>query len=176
MAFLEEALTQTQQHLVLIQDGARYHTSKAMQAFFVAHADRLTCHQLPAYSPECPIEHLWRNVKKDATHLKYFPDFADLVQKVDNTLQQLATFASSDPGTHGPLLRIARGGGLAVPPPCRSDGTAAEGRPQLRMRRGRGGGRRQRHHRRPAALRRGRRCADPGGHRPEDLSLSTPAR
>jgi hypothetical protein len=30
-AFLDAVLKQTQGHLVLIQDGARYHTSKAMQ-------------------------------------------------------------------------------------------------------------------------------------------------
>ena len=92
MAFLEDVLTQTQQHLLLIQDGARYHTSKTMQDFFAAHADRLPRYQLPSYSPDFnPIEYLWRNVKKDATHLKYFADFTDLQQKVDGTLKQLAT-------------------------------------------------------------------------------------
>ena len=91
MAFLAEVLTQTQQHLLLIQDGARYHTSKAMREFFAAHGDRLTCYQLPSYSPDFnPIEYLWRNVKKDATHLKYFRDFADLTQKVENTLKKFA--------------------------------------------------------------------------------------
>lgn len=90
-AFLEEVLIQTQQHLLLIQDGARYHTSKAMREFFAAHGDRLTCYQLPSYSPDFnPIEYLWRNVKKDATHLKYFPDFVDLMQKVENTLKKFA--------------------------------------------------------------------------------------
>ena len=102
MAFLEEVLTQTQQHLLLIQDGARYHTSKAMQDFFAAHADRLTRYQLPSYSPDFnPIEYLWRNVKKDATHLKYFADFADLQQKVDKTLQQLATLPEAILGLMG---------------------------------------------------------------------------
>lgn len=92
IAFLSEVLTQTQQHILLIQDGARYHTCKALQDFFAAHADRLTRYQLPAYSPDFnPIEYLWRNVKKDATHLKYFADFTDLQQKVDDTLKQLAT-------------------------------------------------------------------------------------
>jgi transposase len=101
-AFLEEVLTQTQQHLLLIQDGARYHTSKAMQEFFATHADRLTRYQLPSYSPDFnPIEYLWRNVKKDATHLKYFADFADLQQKVDNTLKQLATLPEKILGLMG---------------------------------------------------------------------------
>src|SRR5918992_3330443 len=39
--FLLDVLSQTTQHVVVIQDGARYHTSKAMQQFFVAHAGRL---------------------------------------------------------------------------------------------------------------------------------------
>ena len=110
MAFLADVLTQTQQHLLLIQDGARYHTSKAMQDFFAAHADRLTRYQLPSYSPDFnPIEYLWRNVKKDATHLKYFADFAELKQKVDKTLQQLATLPDAILGLMGPTAnRSAR--------------------------------------------------------------------
>jgi transposase len=90
-AFVSEVLAQTTQHLILIQDGARYHTSKAMKAFFAAHADRITVYPLPRYSPEFnPIEYLWRNVKKLATHLRYFPKFEDLVAKVNDKLQYLA--------------------------------------------------------------------------------------
>ena len=88
-AFLLAVLRQTSQHLILIQDGARYHTSKAMQAFFAAHADRLTVYQLPTYSPDFnPIEFLWRNLKKQATHLRYFPTFTDLIDKVEAKLSQ----------------------------------------------------------------------------------------
>lgn len=90
-AFLLEVLSHTTQHVVVIQDGARYHTSKAMQEFFEAHADRLTIEQLPAYSPDFnPIEHLWKKVKKEATHLKYFPEFTDLQQEVDRALLHFA--------------------------------------------------------------------------------------
>ena len=90
-AFLLEVLSQTKQHVIVIQDGARYHTSKAMQQFFEAHADRLTIEQLPAYSPDFnPIEHLWKKVKKEATHLKYFPEFMDLQQEVDRALLHFA--------------------------------------------------------------------------------------
>lgn len=85
--FLSEVLAQTKQHLILIQDGARYHTSRSMKEFFAAHTDRLTCYQLPSYSPDFnPIEFLWKKVRKEATHLKYFPDFAVLMQKVDAAL------------------------------------------------------------------------------------------
>src|SRR5215468_4203060 len=90
-AFLLDVLSQTTQPVVVIQDGARYHTSKAMQAFFEAHADRLSIEQLPAYSPDfTPIEHLWKKVKKEATHLKHFPEFTDLQQEVDRALLHFA--------------------------------------------------------------------------------------
>ena len=47
-----------------------------MQQFFNAHVARLTIEQLPSHSPDFnPIEHLWKKVKKEATHLKYFPEF-----------------------------------------------------------------------------------------------------
>ena len=90
-AFLNEVLAKTKQPLIIIQDGAPYHTSKAMQEFFAQHADRLWVEQLPAYSPQFnPIEYLWRNIKKKATHLRYFPTFEDLVKKVDDKLRYFA--------------------------------------------------------------------------------------
>jgi transposase len=83
-AFLATVLAATAQPLVLIQDGARYHTAQATQAFFAAHADRLTVYQLPAYSPDYnPIEHVWRNIKRRNTHNRYFPTFADLTTAVE---------------------------------------------------------------------------------------------
>lgn len=96
-AFLTEVLARTKgRHLILIQDGASYHTSKAMQAFFAQHADRLTVYQLPKYSPDFnPIEYLWRNIKKQATHLRYFPTFADLTRKVDEKLAYFANLPRS---------------------------------------------------------------------------------
>ena len=62
-----------------------------MQRFFAAHTDRLTIEQLPAYSPDFnPIEYLWKKMKKEATHLKYFPEFADLQAEVDRALLHFA--------------------------------------------------------------------------------------
>jgi transposase len=90
-AFLLEVLDKTSQPLIIIQDGAKYHTSKAMQQFFARQSDRITVYQLPRYSPDFnPIEYLWRNVKKQATHLRYFPEFEDLTKKVDEKLQYFA--------------------------------------------------------------------------------------
>jgi transposase len=90
-AFLRDVLSQTRRHVVVMQDGARSHTSQAMQDFFKAHAARLTIEQLPSYSPDfTPIEHLWKKVKKEATHLKYFPDFSQLQAEVDRALLHFA--------------------------------------------------------------------------------------
>jgi transposase len=90
-AFLADVLAQTQQHIILIQDGARYHTSRVMQEFFATHAQRLAKFQLPAYSPDFnPIEQFWKKVKKQAIHLKYFATFEALTASVDTTLQQFA--------------------------------------------------------------------------------------
>jgi transposase len=65
--FLEQVLQDTTAPLILIQDTARYHTTKAMQTFFAQHfaqhADCLTVYHLPVASPDYnPIEHLWRNM------------------------------------------------------------------------------------------------------------------
>ena len=62
-----------------------------MKAFFNVHAARLTIKQLPSYSPDFnPIEYLWKKVKKEATHLKYFPDFSHLQAEVDRALLHFA--------------------------------------------------------------------------------------
>src|SRR5262247_1491744 len=90
-AFLLNVLAQTRRHVVVLQDGARYHTSQAMQQFFNAHVARLTIEQLPSYAPDfTPIEHLWQQVKKEATHLKYFPEFTHLQAEVDRALLHFA--------------------------------------------------------------------------------------
>lgn len=86
-SFLCDVMSKTAKHIFLVQDGARYHVSKAMQKFFRQHIKRITLCQLPSYSPDLnPIEYLWRNVKGEATHNKYFPGFDDLMVSVDKAL------------------------------------------------------------------------------------------
>jgi transposase len=83
-AFLAWLLEQTARPIMLVQDGARYHTAVATQRFVASHAERLTVHQLPSYSPDYnPIEHLWRNLKRAVTHNRYFPTFEALQAAVD---------------------------------------------------------------------------------------------
>lgn len=88
--FLRLILHKTKRHLIIIQDGAKYHTSKETRAFFDSHCTRLTRYQLPSYSPDFnPIEHLWQAVRKDATHNKYFAQFDEVVDSVEKTLRFL---------------------------------------------------------------------------------------
>ena len=87
--FLTRVLEQTTQHIMLIQDGASYHTSAAMQACFAHHTARLQVFQLPGYSPDYnPIEKLWKKITKEGTHRHYFPTFEALKEKVEQTLLQ----------------------------------------------------------------------------------------
>jgi len=51
MAFLTRVVAQVTQPIILPQDGAKYHTSVAMQRFFALHTARLTVFQLPSDSP-----------------------------------------------------------------------------------------------------------------------------
>ena len=101
-AFLTQVLAQTQKHIYLIHDGAKYHTSKATQSFFAENAARLTECRLPSYSPDYnPIEYLWRKVKKEATHNKYFAQFQYVIDSVEKTLACFAQQAQVVLGLFG---------------------------------------------------------------------------
>jgi transposase len=87
IAFLTRVLAQTTQPILLIQDGAKYHTSTETKAFFAQQTARLEVVQLPAYSPDYnPIEKLWKKIKQQDTHLHYFPTFEALTEKVEQAL------------------------------------------------------------------------------------------
>jgi len=89
--FLLGVLKETKQPIVLIQDGAAYHTRNKMKEFFALHAERLTVFQLPSYSPDLnPIEKLWKKIKEQDTHLVYFPTFEALMSRVDSALVKFA--------------------------------------------------------------------------------------
>jgi transposase len=101
-AFLQMILAQTTEHLFLIHDGARYHTSASTQAFLLAHSARLTEYPLPSYSPDYnPIEYLWKKTKKRATHNQYFKEFAVLTVSVDKALTYFAAHPDTVLGLFG---------------------------------------------------------------------------
>lgn len=79
--FLESVVSQYQCPVILIEDGAKYHNGPEARDFKerMKAEGKLFVHPLPSYSPDYnPIEKLWRNIKRDATHCKYFPTFDDL--------------------------------------------------------------------------------------------------
>lgn len=91
ISFLKDILSKTRKHIVLIHDGAPYHRSAAVKEFIYRKANRLTMYKLPAYSPDFnPIEKIWKKIKKDETHLQYFPTFESLKEKVDEALTNFA--------------------------------------------------------------------------------------
>ena len=91
IAFLRGVRAQTTHPIILIQDGARYHTSAETTAFFTQHAARLQVVQLPTYSPDYnPIEKLCKKIKQHDTHLHYFPTFEALTDKVEQALLKFA--------------------------------------------------------------------------------------
>jgi transposase len=86
-AFLATVLAHTDQPLMLIQDGAKYHTAVATKEFLAAHVARLSVYHLPSSSPDYnPIEHLWKNMKKRTTHNRYFPECAMVCTSVEEGL------------------------------------------------------------------------------------------
>jgi transposase len=87
IAFLTRVLAQTTQPIILIQDGAKYHTSAETKAFFAQQTARLDDLQLPAYAPDYhPIEKLWKKIKQQETHLHDSPTFEALTEKVEQAL------------------------------------------------------------------------------------------
>jgi transposase len=97
-------LAATEQPLMVIQEGARYHTAKETLSFVAEQGARLSVFQLPSYSPDYnPIEHLWRNVKREKTHNRYFPTFEALTEAVERGLgsfQRNAPAVKQLMGTH----------------------------------------------------------------------------
>jgi len=85
--FIKSVFVKNNKHIILIQDGAKYHVSRQTKEFFKANEKRLTVYQLPSYSPDYnPIEKLWKKIKESHIHLHYFPTFEDLKKKVQEAM------------------------------------------------------------------------------------------
>jgi transposase len=111
-ACLRTILAHTTAHVFLIHDGARYPTSQATTQFLAQHAERLTVHPLPSYSPDDnPIEYLWKKTKKRATQNQYCKEFALLTVSVEKAL---AYFATHPETVLGLLGRYCEESGLAL--------------------------------------------------------------
>jgi transposase len=77
------------------------------------HAERITVHPLPSYSPDYnPIAYLWKKTKKRATHNQYCKEFALLTVSVDKALAYFATHPETVLGLFG---RYCEESGLELP-------------------------------------------------------------
>jgi len=95
--FLKYVLSVYDCPVFLIEDGASYHGGPVVNAFKekMKAAGRLVVNRLPTYSPDKnPIEKLWKNTKKEATHCRYFPTFEDLRRAVLRAFEQYLYDAS----------------------------------------------------------------------------------
>ena len=90
LGFLRKLLAVIAGAVIIVEDGASYHKSKIVTAFKkeMEEAGRLFTFRLPSFSPDLnPIEKLWKNTKRDATHLKYFTLFEDLRSSVTKAFE-----------------------------------------------------------------------------------------
>jgi transposase len=97
--------------VILIEDGASYHGGAVVHKFKAQMEEecRLFVERLPSYSPDKnPIEKLWKNTKREATHCRYFETFEDLRQAVLGAFEQYLSDASKVVCVMKKLRRQAR--------------------------------------------------------------------
>ncbi|MCP4260160.1 MAG: IS630 family transposase [Planctomycetes bacterium] len=93
--FLKQVLARFEGNIILIEDGAPYHKAALVKEFVESTQGCLTLERLPAFSPDFnPIEKLWKNTKRDATHLKYFETFEALRESVCKAFEKYLREAS----------------------------------------------------------------------------------
>ena len=86
--FLKQLIEDNDKPVILIEDGAPYHGRRIVKDFIEKHSKQITVERLPSYSPDYnPIEKLWKNTKRDATHLKYFETLEDLRHAIVTTFE-----------------------------------------------------------------------------------------
>jgi transposase len=93
--FLKQVLDRFEGNVILIEDGAPYHQAGLVKEFVERTEGRLIRERLPAFSPDFnPIEKLWKNTKREATHLKYFETFEALRESVCKAFKKYLQEAS----------------------------------------------------------------------------------
>jgi transposase len=109
--FLKYVLSHYSGPVILIEDGASYHRGAVVSLFKaqMEAAGRLCVERLPVYSPDKnPIEKLWKNTKKEATHCRYFPTFEALRAAVLGAFEKYLCDASKVVCVMQKLRRQAR--------------------------------------------------------------------
>lgn len=84
------------EQLVLVLDNASYHKTAALRAWFADHADRVSVHWLPTYSPQLNlIERVWGYAKGRLACHRLWNDLAGLCAAAQRIFDGTrATFAA----------------------------------------------------------------------------------
>jgi transposase len=109
--FLKHIVAVYASPVILIEDGASHHGGAGVNEFKaqMEAQGRLVVERLPSYSPDKnPIEKLWKNTKREATHCRYFATFEDLRQAVLGAFEQYLSDASKVVCVMEKLRRQAR--------------------------------------------------------------------
>jgi transposase len=109
--FLQDIVSVYACPVILIEDGASYHGGAVTNEFKaqMEAQGRLFVERLPSYSPDKnPIEKLWKNTKKEATHCRYFETFENLRQVVLGAFEKYLSDASKVVCVMKKLRRQAR--------------------------------------------------------------------
>ena len=82
--FLEHLIDTNPEHkLFLIHDNAKYHKSQATNRWLSDHSKYIEAYLLPPYSPKYnAIEYVWRHVRLNHTHNRYFATEKELISTV----------------------------------------------------------------------------------------------
>ena len=83
LKFLKAIVRRSTRKVLLVLDNVGYHHARMVQAWVNDNEDKLELHFLPPHSPQFnPIEILWRQTKRIATHNRHLPTLAELHGKL----------------------------------------------------------------------------------------------
>ena len=90
--FLDEVASRhVEEHILMILDGAGWHTSGLL-----AIPDNMRLLSLPPYSPELnPVEHLWDDLREKAFHNTVFESIESLETHLESSLRVLEDATNS---------------------------------------------------------------------------------
>lgn len=102
----------------LVCDNGRFHTTKAVQAFLVAHHEQIEVYWLPPYCPSLNlIERLWGHLKRTVLANVLYANLDDLVRAFRTGVRRLSghrermgfifTHDDTTAATPGQLLKLA---------------------------------------------------------------------
>ena len=70
--------------VVVITDNAKYHHARLHKEWRDGHAKDFALEYLPPYSPELnPIERVWKLMRRQCIHNRYFPTLDEVVMTVE---------------------------------------------------------------------------------------------